>query len=108
MLYPIEKICFSLSYNNEKSVAFIILFIHSIYVFNSGKFRFSKNVFVVYKYPTKFPLSTVDIYLGTSGVLVIVSYQLYKCPFHFSRLIIVSNIFFNKSIAFSKVINPKS
>src|SRR5690606_11745557 len=38
------------------------------------------------RYPARLPLSTVDTYSGFRGRRVLVSYQLYICPFHFSIL----------------------
>ena len=67
-----------------------------------------KKPFVTNKYPTKFPLSTVEIYLGSNGVFVFILYQLYKCPFHFSRLSTVCIIFCKRFIPSSAFIKLKS
>ena len=56
----------------------------------------------------KFPLSTVDTYSGFSGSSVFMLYQLYKCPFHFTKLFIVLITFLIISNALSNVIIFKS
>lgn len=95
-------------YSFEKSVFLIklsIILVNSIF---SSVFSSFKNDFTTYRYPTRFPLSTVEIYLGNNGFFVFILYQLYKCPFHFSRLSILIIIFSIYFVASFLVIYFKS
>ena len=87
----------------------VLLFLSILFLeLHSVSFISSKNIFRVYRYPTKLPLSTVEIYLGFNGSFVLILYQLYKCPFHFGRLSIVSMILLMYSKHFSNSIKFKS
>ena len=67
-----------------------------------------KKLFTTYRYPTRLPLSTVDIYLGINGSFFVISYQLYKCPFHLGSSYIVVIILIKVSRHLFKSIYFKS
>ncbi len=60
------------------------------------------------RWPARLPLSTVEMYAGSSGARVRVSYQLRKCPRKRSRRRALASVRSTRSTASSRPIQPRS